>query len=149
MRRELIRDCLSLVEGKAQARGRSLAGMEMQMWEGVLSEMDDETGCLALREVILNSPFPPDIADVRREYAQLMGAAPGERPDDAVARKRREEEYREQLRLERERFVRECRARYGRIMQDPVLRGEFFRSRLGGPMPVGEVLERERKGARE
>lgn len=140
MHRSIIRDCLCIIESKAQSRGRSLAGPEIQLWEGVLSEMDDETGVLALRQVILNSPFPPDIADVRREYAQLMGAAPGENPDDAVARRERERLASERLRLHVRQYQADCRRKYERIMADPVLRAEWFRSRLGGLPDLSNVM---------
>ncbi|HET6385146.1 MAG TPA: hypothetical protein VFJ58_17275 [Armatimonadota bacterium] len=144
MRRQLIEQCVCLIEAKAQARGRSLSPPAVQLWEAVLGDMDDQMGCQALRNVLLNSPFPPDWADVRQEYSDLVGAAPEETPDEAVARQKRQAEYRARMEEQRERHVEKCRAIYGWFMADPERRREWFRSHSSENMPFADLLGENR-----
>ena len=141
MRRELIQECICLIEGKAQRHGRSLSTSEAQLWGAVFAPMDDRLGWEALQAIILNSHYAPDFSDVRREYAELIGAAPGESPDQAVARQQRQAQERERLARERDQFREECRQNYGRIMADPVLRAEWFRSHSSRNLPFADVID--------
>lgn len=144
MRRELIDRCLMLINTKYIAKNKELPVAAVQMWEGLLAGMDDEMGCRALGSVLMDSVFLPDWADVREAYANLIGAAPDETPDEAVARKQRESVASEALRMERERYQEECNRRYGRIMADPVLRREWFRERSSDALPFDHLIHIER-----
>lgn len=139
MRRELVDRCLMLINTKYIAKNKELPMAAVQMWEGMLSGLDDEPGCAALGAVLMDSPFVPDWADVREKYAEMLGVAPDETPDEAVARKRREAAATEAARLDHERYVEDCRRQYGPVMADPVLRAEWFRNRLGGPADLSNL----------
>jgi hypothetical protein len=149
MRRELIDRCLTLINTKYIAKNKELPIAGMEMWEALLAGMDDEIGCKAVGSVLLDLKYVPDWADVREAYANLIGAATDETTDEAVARKRREAEATEAIRIERERYQEECNRRYGRIMADPVLRREWFRSHSCEAMPFAEVIDSERRGTSE
>lgn len=110
----------------------------MVLFGVVLRKIDDQDGPDAVVLECLESEYPPTPGAILKRYAKLKGCADGESPSDAIARRQREEQAREDLRRSEKHFREENERKYGELVRDP----ERFGNWLSQRGFVGESVKR-------